>query len=136
LIERDRIDDLELVIDDLGEDGVVAGEAAGFLREVEAPFFGALLLGVPPPTLIGLRMPPVRALPVPFCLNILRSSRRLRRGPASARCLALVGVVVHQRLLEQGLFTSPPSLASSTWTVRLAAFDIEYGYVDHGCFQF
>src|SRR3954470_19132563 len=80
--------------------------------------FGRFCLAWPPPFLIGLRMPPVRALPVPFWRNILRvepaTSPRARVRTLPWRLLARYMTIACLRRL---LRTSPPSLASSTWIV-------------------
>src|SRR3954468_13706378 len=96
------------------------------LRAARLAFFGRawrqslgrFCLAWPPPFLIGLRMPPVRALPVPFWRNILRvePATSPRAWVCTVPCRWLAWYIV-TACLSRFVLTSPPSLAGSSWKV-------------------
>src|SRR4051794_10048654 len=80
---------------------------------------GRFCFAWPPPFLMGLRMPPVRALPVPFWRNIFRvepaTSPRACVCTVPCRWLAWYITIA---CFSRSLFSSaPPSLASSSLKV-------------------
>src|SRR5688500_14808175 len=133
LVEADPVDDADVVALDLAQDRAARRELALLLRQALAPLLRALLLRVPAPLLDRVADPAGARVAGALLAEHLSG----RAGDLAARqrlhgALALVRVVVHQRLLEQRL----AHLAAELGLVDLDRLELLAGlvvnrYFDH-----